>query len=60
MKRRRECKIYSKSDLLTAFEAANTRVITKFNDSSHNLATEGLRYLKSLTSQFIGQRTNLN
>lgn len=58
MKRRRECRIYSKSDLLTAFENANTRIIAKFTHSSHNLCNEGVALLRKLTAQFLRQEPN--
>lgn len=45
MKNRRECQIYSKSDLLTAFENANTKIITKFKDSTSNICDQGIKYL---------------
>ena len=45
MKHRRECQIYSKSDLLTAFESANTRIIAKFKNSTSNICEQGIRYL---------------
>ena len=37
MKSRRECQIYSKSDLLAAFESANNRIIGKFKDSTSTI-----------------------
>lgn len=45
MKNRRECQIYSKSDLLNAFENANTKIIAKFKDSTSNIYEQGIRYL---------------
>jgi hypothetical protein len=59
MKRRRECRILSKSDLLTAFENANTRIISKFTHSSHNLCGEGVALLRKLTAQFLRQEPNI-
>lgn len=58
MRKRRECRILSRSDLLLAFENANTRIISKYTVSSHDLCGEGAALLRRLTAQFLRQEPN--
>lgn len=58
MRKRRECRVLSKSDLLTAFENANTRIISKYAESTALLSREGISLLRKLTADFLKQEPN--
>jgi hypothetical protein len=58
MRKRRECRVLSKSDLLTTFENANTRIISKYAESTALLFREGTSLLRKLTADFLKQEQN--
>ncbi len=52
-KNRRECGLYAKSEVLSAFEQSNARIIHKYETSSDAITQEGIRLLQRITQEYL-------
>lgn len=54
MRPRRECKVYFKSDLISAYEMANARISAKIETAYKIIVDEGIKCLNQMTEQYLG------
>jgi hypothetical protein len=52
-KNRRECGLYAKSEVLSAFEQSNARIIHKYETSSDAITQEGIRLLQRIKQEYL-------